>query len=62
MMKRLLMLLMCAAAGRAAWATADYYQIDGTTLTITVPPNVTESFDTAFLANVTDNAVTDMVK
>ncbi len=62
MKRKLLMSLVCAAAGLAAWATADYYQIDGTTLTITVPPNVTESFDTAFLANVTENAVTDIAK
>jgi len=60
-MKRLLALLACAT-GLTAWATADYYAVDGSTLTITVPPNVTENFDTSFLATVTGNAVTDIVK
>ena len=60
-MKRRLAMLACAL-GLTAWATADYYAIDGSTLTITVPQNITENFDTSFLANVTGNAVTDIVK
>ena len=60
-MKRMLAMLACAAS-LTTWATAEYYAIDGSTLTITVPQNITENFDTSFLATVTDNAVTDIVK